>query len=114
MKNEFIGNLPPVNLTDWEQVNALNDSDIIHDDDSPATSEADWSQAFVCNSATELHTEALRRQRGKNKQPMKEQVAIRYDTEILTHFRATGKGWQTRMNNALKEWLSEHPDLGHV
>ena len=20
-----------------------------------------------------------------------------------------GKGWQTRMNNALREWLNEHP-----
>ena len=27
---------------------------------------------------------------------------------VLEAFRATGKGWQTRMNNALKEWLSEH------
>ncbi|ASF45257.1 hypothetical protein CEK71_03805 [Methylovulum psychrotolerans] len=26
----------------------------------------------------------------------------------MAAFRATGKGWQTRMNDALKEWLSEH------
>ena len=39
----------------------------------------------------------------------KEQVAIRFDKDILSYFRAAGSGWQTRMNNALKEWLSTHP-----
>ena len=38
----------------------------------------------------------------------KEQIAIRFDKDILTAFRATGRGWQTRMNDALKEWLKEH------
>jgi uncharacterized protein (DUF4415 family) len=52
--------------------------------------------------------------RGKNKKPTKEPVVIRYDAEILAAFRATGKGWQTRMNNALKEWLNQHPDLSRV
>jgi uncharacterized protein (DUF4415 family) len=27
---------------------------------------------------------------------------------VLEAFRSTGKGWQTRMNEALKEWLKEH------
>lgn len=38
----------------------------------------------------------------------KEQVAIRFDREVLDAFRASGAGWQTRMNNALKEWLKTH------
>lgn len=42
----------------------------------------------------------------------KEQVAIRFDKEILEAFRATGRGWQTRMNEALKEWLKEHAKTG--
>lgn len=60
------------------------------------------------------HVEQARRTRGKNKKPTKEQVVIRYDADILSAFRATGKGWQTRMNDALKEWLSQHPDLSRV
>lgn len=51
---------------------------------------------------------ALRKARGKNKSPVKEQVAIRLDPEVLAAFRAEGPGWQTRMNTALQEWLSEH------
>ncbi len=38
----------------------------------------------------------------------KEQVPIRFDKDVLAAFRATGRGWQTRMNDALKEWLKEH------
>jgi len=38
----------------------------------------------------------------------KEQVSIRFDQEVLTAFRAAGSGWQTRMNDALKDWLKEH------
>jgi uncharacterized protein (DUF4415 family) len=39
----------------------------------------------------------------------KEQVAIRFDRDVLAAFRATGAGWQTRMNEALKDWLKTHP-----
>ena len=38
----------------------------------------------------------------------KEQVAIRIDHDVLAAFRAGGPGWQTRMNDALKEWLETH------
>lgn len=38
----------------------------------------------------------------------KEQVAIRFDREVLDAFRAQGPGWQTRMNNALRDWLKRH------
>lgn len=114
MKNEATGNLSTANLTDWAKIAALTDDEIICDDDSPATTESDWENAFVCHNAEELHNEVARRTRGKNKAPTKEQVVIRYDADILNAFRATGKGWQTRMNDALKEWLSQHPDLSRV
>ena len=39
----------------------------------------------------------------------KEQVSIRYDKDILAAFRATGPGWQRRMNDALREGLGVHP-----
>jgi uncharacterized protein (DUF4415 family) len=36
------------------------------------------------------------------------QLSIRYSPEVIAHFKATGKGWQTRMDEALKEWIAEH------
>ena len=38
----------------------------------------------------------------------KEQVALRIDKDVLSSFRAGGAGWQTRMNDALREWLETH------
>ena len=38
----------------------------------------------------------------------KEQVAVRFDRDVLAAFRASGAGWQTRMNAALKDWLRTH------
>ncbi|WP_431065340.1 BrnA antitoxin family protein [Methylotuvimicrobium sp.] len=34
--------------------------------------------------------------------------SVRFD-DVLDAFKTTGSGWQTRMNEALKEWLKEHP-----
>jgi uncharacterized protein (DUF4415 family) len=39
-------------------------------------------------------------------------TAIRLDADLLGAFKATGKGWQTRVNAALRQYLSEHP-FGH-
>jgi uncharacterized protein (DUF4415 family) len=43
------------------------------------------------------------------KEKPKEQVSVRYDADVLEAFRATGEGWQTRMNDALRAYLKEHP-----
>ena len=33
---------------------------------------------------------------------------IRLDADILQSFRSTGAGWQTRLNDALRDWLRSH------
>ena len=38
----------------------------------------------------------------------KEQVAIRPDHDVLGAFRNGGPGWQTRVNEALRDWLRGH------
>jgi uncharacterized protein (DUF4415 family) len=35
-------------------------------------------------------------------------VTIFLGCDVLAAFRATGAGWQTRMNDALKDWLRTH------
>jgi uncharacterized protein (DUF4415 family) len=52
---------------------------------------------------------AYRKQRGRPAgSGTKEQVAIRFDRDVLSAFRTAGPGWQTRMNDALKDWLRTH------
>jgi uncharacterized protein (DUF4415 family) len=35
---------------------------------------------------------------------IKTQVTLRLDTEVIEKFKASGDGWQTRINEALKDW----------
>ncbi|MBT4573200.1 MAG: BrnA antitoxin family protein, partial [Thiotrichales bacterium] len=38
----------------------------------------------------------------------KKSATLRYDQEILDFFKATGKGWQTRINDVLLEYVHSH------
>jgi uncharacterized protein (DUF4415 family) len=69
----------------------------------------DWSKATRTSGGGVAATIAqLRKARGKNKTPAKEQIAIRLDPDILAAFRASGPGWQTRVNTVLKNWLAKN------
>ena len=41
-------------------------------------------------------------QRGPQKAPTKQQVTLRLDRDVVERFRATGEGWQSRINEALR------------
>ena len=47
-------------------------------------------------------------QRGPQKTPLKEPITVRYSSEVIKYFRSTGRGWQSRMDNVLKEWVDAH------
>jgi len=46
-------------------------------------------------------------QRGPQKALVKQQVTLRLDAKILAHFKAGGRGWQTRINDALKRIVTK-------
>jgi uncharacterized protein (DUF4415 family) len=35
-------------------------------------------------------------------------LSVRYDADVVEAFKASGEGWQTRMNDALREWARLH------
>lgn len=85
------------------------------DEENPEWTKADFARA---HAATEVlpkifgkavATEMLKPKRGRpvSASP-KAHVNIRLDAEVLAAFRATGRGWQTRVNAALKDWLKTH------
>ena len=49
-----------------------------------------------------------RRIRGKQKKPTKEQLTIRLNHEVVDFFKSQGKGWQTRVNEVLQEYVNSH------
>ena len=46
--------------------------------------------------------------RGPQRAPTKERITIRLSPEVVQRFRATGDGWQTRVDAALQDWLKSH------
>lgn len=50
-----------------------------------------------------------RGQRGPQKMPTKIAVTVRYSPEVISYFKATGEGWQARMDEILKKWVARHP-----
>lgn len=42
-------------------------------------------------------------QRGPQRAPVKKKISLRVDVEVLAHYKATGPGWQSRVNEALKK-----------
>jgi uncharacterized protein (DUF4415 family) len=40
--------------------------------------------------------------------PLKKSTTIRFDADVLDALKATGKGWQTRVNDAMREWVKTH------
>jgi uncharacterized protein (DUF4415 family) len=48
--------------------------------------------------------------RGPQKAPTKIRVSVRLSREVVDYFRATGAGWQTRLDQELLELVHKHQD----
>lgn len=51
----------------------------------------------------------FRRGRGPQKTPTKVSTTLRLDREVLDYFRAQGPGYQTRINDTLREAIAKRP-----
>ncbi len=69
--------------TDWARVAVATD-----DDSDPTDDEFDWNNAQMMTF------------------PAKQAVSIRLDDDILQFFRASGKGYQTRINAVLRTYVA--------
>ena len=83
------------------------DKPVIFDDDNPEWTEADFARAVPADQILPAEfMGAFRRARGRptgsTKAEPKQQVTLRLDKAVLDKFRATGPGWQTRINEALR------------
>ena len=77
------------------------------DPDNPEWTTADFQKA---KPASELPAEVLAafpRTRGPQKAPTKVAVSLRLSPEVIEHFKATGTGWQTRIDETLKKTISQ-------
>jgi uncharacterized protein (DUF4415 family) len=89
---------------------ALAPDEAGNDPENPPTEVADWDGAVVSHSLPELRHQLAKRSRGPQKARVKVPTTIRFDADLLEALKGTGKGWQTRVNDALREW-AEAQDL---
>ncbi len=75
----------------------------IDPDDAPELTDEFFERATLYDGAR-----VIRRGRPKAAHT-KAQVTLRLDADVLAELRATGPGWQTRANTALKQWLATKP-----
>jgi uncharacterized protein (DUF4415 family) len=85
------------------------------DDDNPEWTDADFARARPATDVLpglfgNAAAQAMLKPRGRPAAAVvKERITIRFDADVLAALRATGKGWQTRVNDAMREWVRTHP-----
>jgi uncharacterized protein (DUF4415 family) len=93
--------------TDWDRVLAFKEGDRIPYepvdgpcDPNDAEATGDWlAQAGLIRNGKVVR----KGKRGPQKAPTKKLVSLRLSPEVIEHFKATGPGWQTRIDGALLE-----------
>ncbi len=74
---------------------------VIDDDNAPLDEETLTRMRPAREVVPDIVKAAAKMGRPKSEYP-KEAVKLRIDHDILAHYRATGSGWQTRINNDLR------------
>jgi uncharacterized protein (DUF4415 family) len=68
---------------------------LLSDDDAPELTEEFFKKAKRVGRPISSHS--------------KRRVKLQLDSDVVAILRKSGKGWQTRINDILREWLEKHP-----
>ncbi|MCX5478513.1 BrnA antitoxin family protein [Kaistia geumhonensis] len=78
---------------DWDDVS-----------DNPEWTEADFAKARPFAEAFPKLVESIERTRGRPRAAVpKKQITLRLDQDVIDAFKASGPGWQSRINAALRK-----------
>jgi uncharacterized protein (DUF4415 family) len=90
-------------------------ADSPYDPNDEKAVEAYWKNAAVVREgglpAVRTALAEKRRLRSPQKKPTKIPTTIRFDADVLAALKASGRGWQTRVNEAMREWLKAHSSV---
>lgn len=71
--------------------------------DHPEATDEELANARPFGEAFPVLMAAIRRGGRPRAEKPRERVTIRLEADVLAKFKATGRGWQTRINEALKK-----------
>lgn len=90
-------------MTAPERVGNFSEESVEHmamdDPDNFLKTDEDWALAIIHRPGS----------RGPQKAPTKKSIAIRLSQDVVENFKSTGAGWQSRIDEALRTYLKEHP-----
>ena len=97
----------PVSPEEWEKLVAEAPGE--DRSASPKEEETFWQNAVVINEGGYNNVRAAlaekRKLRSSQNAPNSIPVTIRFDADVLAALKASGKGWQTRVNTLVRAWL---------
>ena len=80
---------------------------IADDPDNTEWTEEDFRKAKPFREALPELAAAIDRAKTKRGRPTvdspKQQISVRLDPDLIQHYKSTGKGWQSRMNDDLRK-----------
>lgn len=77
--------------------------------DNPEWTAEDFANAKPFAEVFPEMTAKMRATRGPQKKPTKVSTTIRLSPDVLAHFKATGDGWQSRIDEALRKAVGLNP-----
>jgi BrnA antitoxin of type II toxin-antitoxin system len=96
---------------------SVADAEATYDPNDPKAVAKFWKGALITRGGGVASVQAAmaeRRkpgQRGPGIKPSKVAINIRLSLEVLDAFKATGEGWQTKVDGALKDWLKDNSPI---
>ena len=93
MTSEEIREKYPLSDSDLQKWGSVKDKDIVYDTDNPRLTDAELKE--------------FRRPGRPKKAAPKKDVHIRFDADVLARLKKTGRGWSTRLNDAVRQLLQD-------
>ena len=85
-----------ISQSDWDDV------------DSPELTEKDFKRMRPASEVLPQVVSAYRKGRKVQNSPTKIPVSIRLSQEVVEYFHATGRDWQSRVDEVLREFVGSH------
>lgn len=76
--------------------------------DNPEWTKEDFAEAKPFAEVLPELAAKMGRMRGAQKSPTKISTTIRLSPDVVDFFKGGGAGWQSRIDDALKEWVATH------
>ena len=98
--------LKPTDIEPASEEDAAIRAGIAADADTWELTGGDFARMKPASELTPQFVERTARRRGPQTARTKERITIRLDADIAAHFRASGPGWQTRLNDVLRQAIA--------